>query len=255
VLILVIPKSRYGGKTLTGKKQLFQGALVATLLCFATFVLAPTASATPIGHLDTANCAGGGVVVTATTIDWTLPVGPPNGCIQTGQGTNITFSGGSLGPGATGSILDLSMGQSFPIANFMTFPGLSFTLAALGPGPSNTNCAGLSLFQSCAAFSGSPFSLQLVPSGTAVSLSANGTVSDTTGTSTWSGAFTTQIAGMTPAQIQSTIANGGSVTSTHSGDFTLTAQVVPEPATISSMLLGAFLVAGGLFRRRKTFRA
>ena len=236
-----------------GNKQPLRGALVAALLCLATFVLAPTASATPIGHLDTANCAGGGVIVNATTIDWTLPVGGPNGCIQTGVGTNITYTGGSLGPGVSGTILDLSMSTPLPVSNFISFPGLNFTLTALGPGPSNTNCAGLVLFQSCAAFAGSPFALQLVPTGTAVSLSANGTVSDTTGSSTWSGAFTTQIAGMTPVQIQSTVAAGGSVTSTHSGDFTLTAQVVPEPATISSMLLGAFLVAGGLFRR-KTFR-
>jgi len=79
-----------------------------------------------------------------------------------------------------------------------------------------------------------------------------GVARDSSGTtSDWAGAYTTQIAGLTPAQIQSTILSGGSETSTYSGDFSI-ATVVPEPATMSTMLLGGLLVmAGGLFRRRR----
>jgi hypothetical protein len=147
-----------------------------------------------------------------------------------------------------------------PVSNFMTFPGLNFTLTAVGPGPSTTNCAGLSNFQSCAVYAGSPFGLTMLPTGTQVSLPVSGTVTDSTGTSNWSGALTQPIANMTPAQVQTAICpggalpctGGGSQTTTYAGQFTITAgqSNVPEPATLSSILLGGLLVAGGLFRRR-----
>src|SRR4051794_16872642 len=100
-------------------------------------------SAAGVGHLYVADCAGGGVIVTATTIDFTLPVGGGFGCIQTGTGTNVTYSGGTLTPGVTGSILDLVAGGG-TVFDFMTFtgnPNLHFDLTAIGPGVNNTACA------------------------------------------------------------------------------------------------------------------
>jgi hypothetical protein len=193
--------------------------------------------------------------VTAMTIDW-MPAGP-GGCTVTGDPTNVSFTGGPLLPGVTGTIQDLAITTPLPITNFMTFPGLSFTLTSIGPGPSTTNCAGLTTFQSCAVFANSPFGLTLLPGNTTeVSLAVAGTVSDATGTSTWTGAFTQPVSDQTPVQLQQLIcpggalpcAGGGSKTTTYAGHFTITA--VPEPVTFSSVLLGGLLVAGGLFRRR-----
>lgn len=234
------------------------GAVPAALFLIALAALAPPASAAVIGHLDVANCPGGGVIVTMTTIDWIPPSGGGNGCIQTGSNTSVTFTGGTLGSSQQGTILDLnSQTTTFPVANFMTFasaPTLHFDLSSLGPGPANTTCA--SAFDpnaaSCAVFAGSPFILQSTATGTSVTLSARGTARDSSSTtSTWIGAYTTQIAGLTPAQIQATILAGGSEQSTYSGDFSITVNAaVPEPATISSMVLGALLLAGASLRRK-----
>lgn len=234
-------------------KTVFGGGL-AGIAAIALLALAPNASASVIGHLDVANCTGEGVIVTATTIDW-LPGGGGSGCIQTGTSTNITYSGGSLGAGTTGTILDLNAANPLPVTDFMTFasaPGLSFDLMSLGPGPNNTTCASVldPNAAPCAVFAGSPFILQSTSTGTSVTLSAMGVARDgTVPSSNWVGAYTTQISGVTPAAIQSVILAGGSETSTYSGDFSIS--TVPEPATISTMLLGGLLIAGGLFRRRR----
>lgn len=226
----------------------------------ALTAMTPRASAAVIGHLDVANCPGGGVTVTATTIDWTQPTDAGNGCIVTGQNTNITYTSGTLGPGATGTILDLNAATDvFPLVDFMTFasaPGLHFDLSTLGPGPTNTGCAATLDVNApaCAVFSGSPFILQATATGTSVTLSATGIARDASSTtSTWSGAYTTQIAGVTPAQIQATILRGGSETSTYSGDFVInvSSSPVPEPGTVGTMLLGGLGLAAGCFRRKR----
>src|ERR1035441_10892161 len=69
------------------------GALSLAVVAWATF--APSASASVIGHLTFANCGGGGVVVTLATIDFELPPLGGNGCIMTGLGTTVTFTGGT----------------------------------------------------------------------------------------------------------------------------------------------------------------
>src|SRR5689334_24181267 len=158
-----------------------------------------------MGFLDVANCAGGGVTVTATAIDWQLPVDGTNGGIVTGTTTNLTYSGGTLGSGVTGTILDLSTSTSLPLSGFMTFSGtpLNFTLTSIAPGSSNTACAALSNFQTCSVSAGSPFVLELLPGGqTSITLVTFGTATDGSGTSNWQGLFTAQLPNMTPAQIQ-----------------------------------------------------
>ena len=200
---------------------------IAAAVAAVCFVSSAPASADATGSLNVANCSGGGLTLSETTITW-LPPGTVagTGCINTGAGTNLTFSGGTLGPGATGNIKNLTAGGGV-VDQFMTFQGtsLDFVLTTLGPGSANTNCAALSLGESCSIIAGSPLMLTDLGSSTIVSLSATGTVADVS-SSNWFGAFSTQV-NMTAAQIQSTILSGGSITSTQSGQFAV--QAVPNP--------------------------
>jgi hypothetical protein len=221
--------------------------IVGGLLLFASIGFS-----TPVGTLRIANCDGDGVTVTATTIDW-LPAGGGTGCIVTGTPTAINYqsSGGpaSLGAGVAGTIKDL---PTSPLTDFMLFngnPDLHFELLGLGPGPSRTDCAALLLFESCAAFPNSPFTLTLSADGqTTVSLRAFGIVTDAGAVkSTWNGSFSATFPDMDPAAIQAVITSpGGSITSTDSGSFTLTA--IPEP--MSLVLIGSGLLLAGLTRQR-----
>ena len=222
--------------------------------------LGGTAMATPMGNLNIANCTGGGVTVSAAAITFS-PAGTVagTGCIATGIGTPTTLvtytGGGPLVPGVTGNIKNLTAGPPILVDLFMTFtgnPNLDFQLVGLGPGVANTNCAGLADGSSCSVFAGSPFILTKNSTGTSVSLLAFGTVVDTTGTAGWNGGFTTQITGQTPDQIDVTICGaegrtaltctGSSIASTHSAQFTLT--TIPEPASLSMLLLGGFALLG-----------
>lgn len=222
------------------------------------FIGTTVIQATPTGTLTTGICTGGGVTVTATTVDWLLPVGGGNGCIQTGTSTNVTYSGGTLTGGQTGLIKDLNSAVDvFPIIDFMTFtsaPALHFDLTLLGPGVNNTTCATVldPNQPSCSVFAGSPFILAPTATGTSVTLSARGIARDGVApNSNWLGAFTTQIADTTPAAIQATIQRGGSVTSTHSGEFRVTFTPIPEPGTYAMLLSGGLLIGVSALRRRK----
>lgn len=219
-------------------------------------VVGSLASAAPLGYIDVANCASGGVTVSATTIDWTLPAGPTNGCIQTGGATNVSYTGGGpLIAGVSGTILDLAIAIPPPITDFLAFAGnanLHFNLTGLGPGVANTTCSTGNVGDpACSVFAGSPFVLTPTPGGTAVSLAASGIATDGSAeTSPWFGGFTTQITGQTPAAIQANILAGFSVSSTYSASFVVG---VPEPGTIGMVLLGGLLIGGArLYRRRRS---
>jgi hypothetical protein len=141
---------------------------------------------------------------------------------------------------------------------FAAVPGLAFDLAAIGPGSANTNCGGLGIGESCSIFAGSPFILTFTGTGTAVALSASGVARDGTIPANWSGAFTTQIAGQTPANIQALFGcpggsgpgactnPGATVQSSYSGEFLVQ---VPEPTSLA--LLGMGLVSLAMYQRKR----
>jgi hypothetical protein len=233
-------------------------AAAGTALAFVAFVSSASA-----GSLSTANCPGQGVIVTANTIDWTDPVGPTDGCIATGIGTNVDYGTGVLGPAVFGRILDLPAGGP-PILGFMTFPApgavpasIFFDLSLLGPGLTDTNCDAGVVGATCSAFAGSPFILTRTGSGTAadpfsssVALNAQGDIrANGTTIGTWSGLFTTNLPGRDPNVVIANINANGSESSTHAGAFITTSAVVPEPGTITMSLIGGLLVAFAVKRK------
>ena len=223
------------------------------------------ASATVTGSGSSANCGGGGVHVTATTITW-LPPGSVagTGCIQFGIGTSITYTaapGGVIGPGAFADIQNLP--GPAPFIHPLGTP-VNFLLSGLNVPTSPTNgvgqaaCNGLSLGQSCIVTATSPFLLTLVDTdagagvtlGTSIGMVASGTVTDGVGIiNSWTGGFTTQ-SNKTPGQIAAAIlGTPGFVEETHSETLIITTSV-PEPGTVSMLVFGAALCGLG-YRRRK----
>ena len=225
--------------------------LILGLALLALATLPPSASASVIGDLTFANCGGGGVVVTISTIDFELPPLGGNGCIMTGLGTTVTFTGGTgvITTNEAGTVNDL--GFPPPLSGntgFISFPGVTFDLLAIGAGVANTACTNTfdPAAPACSVFAGSPFVLTPGTLGTTIAFSVSGVTNDASSVhNAWEGTFSTQLIGITPFSIQQTILTSGSFTKTYSFD----GEVVPEP--VSMGLIGGGLIGLAVLMRRK----
>ena len=176
----------------------------------------------------------------------------------------LSFSPSNPNPGATG------------VDMFITISGtpIDLRLITLGPSAATTDCHTVSTTgQTCSptitvpvgqpgagATFVSPFILTyngIDPTTgkprTGVQLAVGGTATDASShVSTWTGAFTTQVA-LTPAQIQDMINSDKSISSSYSGTFTASFNPVPEPQT-TALVLGGLLVLLGRFGMRRYSR-
>lgn len=222
-------------------------ALAVCLLAIST----PMHAAPLSGTLN----ISGGVSVGTTTIDWlTLPGGGQFAVDPSSTGSFAAF----IGQEGNATNLDVSVqpvGAPFSLPDFLTLPGISFTLTFISPGVfGSADCfAAPAPGQVCTPLfppPKSPFNLVNTDSGSTVSLSLAGTVQSAGGpVQNWKGVYTTQFVGTTYQELLQAISTGGSVSAAYSANFQAEVAPVPEPSTVF-LTLGGLALLGGALRRK-----
>jgi hypothetical protein len=262
--------------------------LTITAITTLTLSAAGFAGASPITALGTGilDAGDGSVVVsgngvTSGCINWYNGGTAPTTCPDPGGTGSLSVEGGSTTPfiaGQTGTIQDLSFQTVTPLVDFLVVdrgPGmhpLQFDLEDLrfNGGTAIGDCtAGANDPGATCTPADSPFQLTngLTDPNTgkvdtvSVSFTAdawgyvNSSGTDYNAADLYVGTFTTQqaIQDATISSILNMIATGGSVSASWSATFTPESETVPEPA--SFLLLGAGLMAIGLFKRNARKKA
>jgi hypothetical protein len=176
----------------------------------------------------------------------------------------LSFSPSNPNPGATGvdmfiiiagTPIDLrliTLGPSAPTTDCHTATAVGSTCSPLITVPA-TQPGGGTIFVSPFILTYNGLDPTTGKPRTGVQLAVGGTATDaSTHVSSWTGAFTTQVA-LTPGQIQDLINSDKSISSSYSGTFTASFTPIPEPQT-TALVLGGLLVLLGRFGMRRYSR-
>ncbi len=228
------------------------------------FLTAAPSFATVVGNLYTGG--NGQVMVTPTGITF-MTDDTSGGSTEVGGGTTLTYMGSptlavgqpvDINAGATISPTGPPVGGVYPVEVPISFPeepSLSIMLDSFGPGSSTPCSSAITVGESCSPeLSSSPLLLSPIiltetSTGTSAALGVSGTATDGTGMSDVSGNFSATITGETPSELSAL----SSYTTTSSGTFVVTAvSPVPEPRSVSLILMAGLLIGLVAVKRRKS---
>jgi len=248
-------------------------------------VRAETASSAVVGVLGLGS--NGGVTATLTSLLFlpdpsSNPPGPP-WAAAVNNTTTLSFMNGPLNVGEAVEINNNTAFSGVPTDHFFIFaahPLLDYSLTSVTPSGAQTNCQlAVNNGQTCSIFiTGGPGESPVIlqangGGGTIASITLQGFASDTgaigPSSSRWMGSFSPTIPTMTPLQIAQAlcpnyIAQGNACTladvaaarsisvPSNSGSFTA---IVPEPGTLSFLMLGGGLILCGTVVRRLSQRS
>jgi hypothetical protein len=206
-----------------------KGRLVGLLVLGLVFFLNVSAQALPVGTLNIM----GEVRIDSTHFDW-LPLGVGNFLI--GSSSTGTFAGFG---GTAGLAIDLDLalqpvGVPFLLNNYLALaalPAVPFDLNFIYPGADSV-----------------ALTLTDTISGVTLAWGLRTTVTDGFGTACYTGTYSTQVNGMTSADVLALLASGNSITTTYSASFSPCP--IPLPATAPLMFTGLVGLFWQLTRRR-----
>jgi hypothetical protein len=232
-----------------------RSVLTLALLAGAFMTVRPAEAAIIGGVLNIT----GSVAVSADALDF-LPGGGGVGDFAVDPFTQT----GDFVPlaGTTGEAADLNsatepVGVPISLPNFLTFaanPNLTFTLTFIRPGIfSPAACADPPAAGQVCTPPGSQFNLNnLTSDSSTATFAVRGFVSDGSSdpVSPFEGTFSTQFTNNSYQELLGTIGAGGSVQATYSANFIVTP--IPEPGTVSMLVLGGLMMAVPMIRRRRS---